>query len=92
MRGSLRKKACCRGDIKQWDQILEEKEHDVGVIKNEVFSAFWDAFYMALYGGLYLEDIHYRKITDSKTKDWGIIWAVPNLLLIHLEYPKRKKS
>lgn len=41
MRGSLRKKACCRGDIKQWDQILEETEHDVGVIKNEKFSAFW---------------------------------------------------
>lgn len=44
MRGSLRKKVCCSGDIKQWNQILEETEHDVEVITNEEFSAFWDAF------------------------------------------------
>ena len=29
MRGSLGKKACCRRDIKQWYQILEETEYDV---------------------------------------------------------------
>lgn len=34
MRGSLWKKVCCSGDIKQRDQILEETEHDVEVITN----------------------------------------------------------
>lgn len=52
MRDSIRKKACCRGDIKQWSQLLVETDHDVGVIKNEEFSTFQNVVYMGVYSGL----------------------------------------
>jgi len=46
-----------RGDIKQWNQMLAETEHNAGVITNEEFAIFQNAGYMGLYGGLDVEGI-----------------------------------
>ena len=57
-----------RGDIKQWNQLLVDSAHDMGVISNEDYAIFQNAGYMGLYGGLTVDDIKRRKKLKPKEK------------------------
>lgn len=62
------KRLVIRGDIKQWNQMLLEVAHNVGVITNQEYAEFQNAGYMGLYGGLTVQDIHKRKNLKTKQK------------------------
>lgn len=86
-----RRRLVVRGDIKQWNQLLAETAYDAGVITNEEFAIFQNAGYMGLYGGMDVNDIH-KKRTWRQGRKSLIIWEAQNLLLICLEYRRRKKN
>ncbi len=46
-----------RGDIKQWNQLLVDSAHDMGIITNDDYAIFQNAGYMGLYGWLTVDDI-----------------------------------
>ncbi len=50
-----------RGDIKQWNQLLVDSAHDIGIITNEDYAIFQNAGYMGLYGGLTVDDKKKKK-------------------------------
>lgn len=56
-----KRKLVIRGDIKQWNQLLVDSAHDMGIITNEDYAIFQNAGYMGLYGGLTVDDIKKRK-------------------------------
>ena len=57
-----------RGDIKQWNQLLVDSAHDIGIITNEDYAIFQNAGYMGLYGGLTVDDIKRRKMLKKNEK------------------------
>lgn len=62
------KRLVIRGDIKQWNQMLADTAHNVGVIDDDEFATFQNAGYMGLYGGETVADIHERKQLKPKEK------------------------
>ena len=90
-----RRRLVVRGDIKQWNQLLAETAHDVGVITNEEFSIFQNAGYMGLYGGLDVDDIHKRKQLEigQKILDYmGSTELIANLFRISQTEEKLRKD
>lgn len=62
------KRLVIRGDIKQWNQMLLEVAHNLGVITTQEYAEFQNAGYMGLYGGLTVDDIHKKKNLSEKEK------------------------
>lgn len=58
-----------RGDIKQWNQLLVDSAHNIGIIKNKEYAIFQNAGYMGLYGGLTVDDIKKRKKLKDNEKN-----------------------
>lgn len=56
-----RRRLVIRGDIKQWNQLLVDSAHEMGIITNDEYAVFQNAGYMGLYGGLTVDDIKARK-------------------------------
>ena len=84
-----------RGDIKQWNQMLAETAHNVGVITNEEFAIFQNAGYIGLYGGLDVNDIHARKGLEvgQKILDYmGSTELIANLFRISQTEEKLRKD
>jgi len=73
-----RKRPVIRGDIRQWNQLLVEAAKDAGVITPMQFSAFQNAGYTGLYGGLTMEDIHKTREIGPVTR-YLISWVARNL-------------
>ena len=84
-----------RGDIKQWNQLLVDSAHDIGIIDNKDYAIFQNAGYMGLYGGLTVDDIKKRKKLKPKEKilDFmGSTELAANLFRISQTTEKLKKS
>ena len=84
-----------RGDIKQWNQLLVDSAHDIGIIDNKDYAIFQNAGYMGLYGGLTVDDI--KKIKKLKPKEkildfMGSTELAANLFRISQTTEKLKKS
>ena len=62
------KRLVVRGDVKQWNQLLAETARDAGVITEKEFTAFQNAGYIGLYGGLTVDDIHRKKGLEPREK------------------------
>lgn len=89
------KRLVIRGDIKQWNQMLAEAAHNAGVISNEEYATFQNAGYMGLYGGLKVEEIHYKKglKKNDKILDFmGSTELIANLFRISQTEEKLKKD
>lgn len=89
------KRLVIRGDIKQWNQMLAETAHNVGVISEEEFATFQNAGYMGLYGGETVTDIHERKGLTSKQRILDYMTSqelIANLFRISLADEKLKKE
>ena len=83
-----------RGDIKQWNQLLVDSAHDMGIISNEDYAVFQNAGYMGLYGGLTVDDIKNRKKLKKNEKilDFmGSTELIANLFRISQTTEKLKK-
>lgn len=83
-----------RGDIKQWNQLLVDSAHDMGIITNEDYAIFQNAGYMGLYGGLTVDDIKKRKKLKKNEKilDFmGSTELIANLFRISQTTEKLKK-
>lgn len=84
-----------RGDIKQWNQLLVDSAHEIGIINNEDYAIFQNAGYMGLYGGLTVDDIKKRKKLKPKEKilDYmGSTELAANLFRISQTTEKLKKT
>ena len=84
-----------RGDIKKWNQMLEEAARDAGVISSEEFAIFQNAGYMGLYGGLSVDDIHKRKgltVRDKILDFMGSTELIANLFRISQTEEKLKRD
>jgi len=84
-----------RGDIRQWNQMLAEAAHNAGVISNEEYAAFQNSGYIGLYGGLRVEDIHFKKKlkkTDKILDFMGSTEMIANLFRISQTEEKLKKD
>lgn len=84
-----------RGDIKQWNQLLVDSAHNIGIIDNKDYAIFQNAGYMGLYGGLTVDDIKKRKKLKPKEKilDFmGSTELAANLFRISQITEKLKKS
>ena len=84
-----------RGDIKQWNQLLEETAQNAGVITAEEFAIFQNAGYMGLYGGMTVDDIHRRKglAIGQKILDYmGSTELIANLFRISQTEEKLRKD
>lgn len=89
-----RRRLVIRGDIKQWNQLLVDSAHDIGIITNEDYAIFQNAGYMGLYGGLTVDDIKKRKKLkkDEKILDFmGSTELIANLFRISQTTEKLKK-
>ena len=90
-----KKRLVVRGDIKQWNQLLVDSAHDIGIIDNKDYAIFQNAGYMGLYGGLTVDDIKKRKKLKPKEKilDFmGSTELAANLFRISQTTEKLKKS
>lgn len=84
-----------RGDIKQWNQLLVDSAHNIGIIDNKDYAIFQNAGYMGLYGGLTVDDIKKRKNLKPKEKilDFmGSTELAANLFRISQTTEKLKKT
>ena len=89
-----RRRLVIRGDIKQWNQLLVDSAHDMGIISNEDYAIFQNAGYMGLYGGLTVDDIKNRKKLKKNEKilDFmGSTELIANLFRISQTTEKLKK-
>ena len=89
------KRLVIRGDIRQWNQMLAEAAHNAGVISNEEYAAFQNSGYIGLYGGLRVEDIHFKKKlkkTDKILDFMGSTEMIANLFRISQTEEKLKKD
>lgn len=84
-----------RGDIKQWNQLLVDSAHDIGIIDNKEYAIFQNAGYMGLYGGLTVDDIKKRKKLKENEKILDFMGATElaaNLFRISQTTEKLKKN
>lgn len=84
-----------RGDIKQWNQLLVDSAHNIGIIDNKDYAIFQNAGYMGLYGGLTVDDIKKRKKlkVNEKILDFmGSTELAANLFRISQTTEKLKKN
>jgi DNA-damage-inducible protein D len=89
------KRLVIRGDIKQWNQMLAEAAHRAGVISNEEYATFQNAGYMGLYGGMKVEDIHFKKGLKEKDRILDFMSStelIANLFRISQTEEKLKKD
>ena len=90
-----RRRLILRGDIKQWNQLLVDSAHDIGVVDSKEYAIFQNAGYMGLYGGLTVDDIKVRKKLkkDEKILDFmGSTELAANLFRISQTTERLKKD
>jgi len=89
------KRLVVRGNIKQWNQLLAEAAHNVGVISDEEYAIFQNAGYMGLYGDMTVSDIHTKKDLKKNEKilDYmGSTELIANLFRISQTEEKLKRD